>query len=141
MLVTAYSDREKMLFFIGIHICYITLVMVASFLCNSCGHPQDQTVPSSVWDAPCPVVTPSSIEAWLGVFCFLNYTRFSMSYKTSSFEIREQLQLGKFGVTHKYATTQEAAAARLFACLPWFIRSAASTTCLPCGRCGCSACL
>ena len=36
MLVTAYSDREKMLFFIGIHICYITLVMVASFLCNSC---------------------------------------------------------------------------------------------------------
>ena len=36
---------------------------------TSCGYPQVQTVPSSQWDAPCPVVTPSPDGAWLGVFC------------------------------------------------------------------------
>ena len=41
-----------------------------SFLHNSCSHPQVQTVPSSTWDAPCPVVTPSPKRAWLGVFWF-----------------------------------------------------------------------
>ena len=30
-----------------------------SFLRNSCSRLQVQTVPSSAWDAPCPVVTPS----------------------------------------------------------------------------------
>ncbi len=30
-----------------------------SFLRSSYGHPQVQTVPSTTWVAPCPVVTPS----------------------------------------------------------------------------------
>lgn len=40
-----------------------------SFLPASCGRPQAQAVPSSRWDAPCPVVTPSPAGAWLGVIC------------------------------------------------------------------------
>src|SRR5699024_7360492 len=46
-----------------------------------------------------------------------------------------------FWIVGKYATTQGTAAARPFAWLPWFMHSAASTTCRPCARCGCSACL
>ena len=39
--------------------CYTAKAEAASFLRSSYGHPQVQTVPSSTWDAPCPVVTPS----------------------------------------------------------------------------------
>ena len=39
--------------------CYTAYAEATSFLRSSCGHPQVQTVPSSAWDAPCPVVTPS----------------------------------------------------------------------------------
>lgn len=40
-------------------LCYTACAEATSFLRSSCGHPQVQTVPSSAWDAPCPVVTPS----------------------------------------------------------------------------------
>ena len=39
--------------------CYTAIAEVVSFLYDSCSHLQVQTVPSSTWDAPCPVVTPS----------------------------------------------------------------------------------
>ena len=42
-----------------VQFCYTADAEVASFLCDSCSHLQVQTVPSSTWDAPCPVVTPS----------------------------------------------------------------------------------
>lgn len=46
-------------YMVVIHNCYTTLVVAASFLYGSYGHPQVQTVPSTAWVAPCPVVTPS----------------------------------------------------------------------------------
>ena len=44
---------------VAFQFCYTAEAEATSFLRNSCGHPQVQTVPSSAWDAPCPVVTPS----------------------------------------------------------------------------------
>ena len=41
--------------------CYTAIAEAVSFLYSSCSHLQVQTVPSSLWDAPCPVVTPSRI--------------------------------------------------------------------------------
>lgn len=41
------------------HLCYTADAAAMSFLHSSCSHLQVQTVPSSAWDAPCPVVTPS----------------------------------------------------------------------------------
>ena len=42
--------------------CYTAVAEAASFLRSSCSHLQVQTVPSSTWDAPCPVVTPSLVK-------------------------------------------------------------------------------
>jgi len=39
--------------------CYTAEAEATSFLRSSYGHPQVQTVPSTAWVAPCPVVTPS----------------------------------------------------------------------------------
>ena len=39
--------------------CYTAKADAMSFLHSSYGRPQVQTAPSSAWDAPCPVVTPS----------------------------------------------------------------------------------
>ena len=47
------------LFILFAQLCYTAFAEVASFLYDSYGRPQVQTVPSSAWDAPCPVVTPS----------------------------------------------------------------------------------
>jgi hypothetical protein len=44
---------------ISFQICYTADAAAMSFLHSSCSHLQVQTVPSSAWDAPCPVVTPS----------------------------------------------------------------------------------
>ena len=44
---------------IPVQFCYTAIAEVVSFLYDSCSHLQVQTVPSSAWDAPCPVVTPS----------------------------------------------------------------------------------
>ena len=44
---------------ISFQICYTANAEAMSFLHSSCSHLQVQTVPSSAWDAPCPVVTPS----------------------------------------------------------------------------------
>ena len=58
-----YNCRDGVLnFFDFIHsfpVCYTAEAEATSFLHSSCSHPQVQTVPSSTWDAPCPVVTPS----------------------------------------------------------------------------------
>ena len=48
-------------FFNRFQTCYTTIAEAMSFLHSSCSHLQVQTVPSSAWDAPCPVVTPSCI--------------------------------------------------------------------------------
>lgn len=69
-------------FVISIHLVTPTKVAVTSFLCNSYGHPQDQTVPSSRRDAPCPVVTPSRSWAWLGVICKNNISHFFTYFYT-----------------------------------------------------------
>lgn len=63
--------------------CYTTIVEATSFLCDSCSHLQVQTVPSSTWDAPCPVVTPSRwglarrflLVHYTTSFWFLHYKR------------------------------------------------------------------
>ena len=47
------------IFFNRFQTCYTTIAEAMSFLHSSCSHLQVQTVPSSPWDAPCPVVTPS----------------------------------------------------------------------------------
>ena len=56
----AKSPRVIKIFVIkSTQLCYTACAEATSFLRSSCGHPQVQTVPSSTWDAPCPVVTPS----------------------------------------------------------------------------------
>ena len=43
------------------HFVALQIVVATAFLRSSYGHPQAQTVPSTTWVAPCPVVTPSRI--------------------------------------------------------------------------------
>ena len=59
-LLTAYGNKyKKKALIIFIRQLLHLFEMAASFLCSSYGHPQAQTVPSTAWAAPCPVVTPS----------------------------------------------------------------------------------
>lgn len=61
-----------------IHICYAIYLVAASFLYGSYGHPQVQTVPSTAWAAPCPVVTPSL----LGLARRFLHEQYTMPYRT-----------------------------------------------------------
>jgi len=76
-------------------ICYTAKAEATSFLRSSYGHPQVQTVPSSTWDAPCPVVTPSPKGLGSAFSVCLYYTIFYQKskgvYKNSSIKHAEAL--------------------------------------------------
>ena len=63
--------------------CYTAKAEAASFLRSSCGRPQVQTVPSTAWVAPCPVVTPS--RKGLARRCLLFQCNKNYSPKTDTF--------------------------------------------------------
>src|SRR5699024_10167470 len=97
------------------------------------------------WSNPCytSLLPPCSGQifwkpSWLSQHLFVRIP-WSLSLSTS-YRYRSLLEF-LFWIVGKYATAQGAAAVCPFAWLPWFTRSAASTACHPCGRCGCSACL
>lgn len=82
------------LFMLLVQFCYTAIAEAMSFLHSSCSHLQVQTVPSSTWDAPCPVVTPSCIYRLGSALSAINdnYVLFSLQSRLRSVSTAEALR-------------------------------------------------
>ena len=83
-----------LIFFNRFQTCYTTIAEAMSFLHSSCSHLPVQTVPSSPWDAPCPVVTPSYFHRLGSALSAINdnYVLFSLQSRLRSVSTAEALR-------------------------------------------------